>query len=523
MNSMIFTKTPLKKKKPVIHGTNNMGKYYNNEKVAIKNYINTSIAERIDKNMSNLLVPTNLSDKNLVKFINPILNVEDANFINTDFNSSMVDNISVNDILALTNPTVTNPIQMNLTNKNIDDTIEDNKLDVQMNIETDKNLNTFVNNVYTTETLTITRPLPPNVVKMNIEIDKKYFNSFVTSLNIHEHTNNGFHINFDEEQEIFKKINSKKSIIDEILQNLRLTKLTIENVYQEKYGDVNASGIGDFLRGSYFLLQFCEQFGFSYSINMLNHPISQFLQIYQHEESSIYSNISIFRTRNFKPVLLEDGILTNTYNYKINICFLYFLYFHICKIHAKSVINDFKKNDKKIYAYIISYPNTPIREKHKLYMQQLLKPTTEFLSIINNTLDDLGLVQKEFVVIHIRYGDKFLLNNEENVDLEHIKIIDKTIELLDPEQPILLISDNTIIKDLIVKKYPFIKTHFNEITHTGEGVEIDDDKLKNTMLDFYLFSFAEKIFAFSVYCHGTGFSKWIAETYSIPYDCRFLP
>jgi len=397
MNSMIFTKTPLKKKKPVIHGTNNMGKYYNNEKVVIKNF-------------------TDLVDKNLVKF--------------------------------------------------------------------------------------------------------------VTSLNIYQHTNNGFHINFIEEQEIFKKINSKKSIIDEMLQNLRLTKLTIENVYQEKYGDVNASGIGDFLRGSYFLLQFCEQFNFSYNINMLNHPISKFLEIYQDKEeseSSIYSNVSIFRTRNFKPVLLEDGILTNIYNYKINICFLYFLYFHICKIHAKSVVDDNIKNDKKIYAYIISYPNTPIKEKHKLYMQQLLKPTTEFLSIINNTLDDLGLVQKEFVVIHIRYGDKFLLNNEENIDLEHIKIIDKSIELLDPGQPVLLISDNTIIKDLIVKKYPFIKTHFNEITHTGEGVEIDCDKLKNTMLDFYLFSFSEKILAFSVYCHGTGFSKWVAETYSIPYTCRFLP
>jgi len=314
--------------------------------------------------------------------------------------------------------------------------------------------------------------------------------------------------------------------IDDILQNLRLTKLTIENVYQEKYGDVNASGIGDFLRGSYFLLQFCEQFNFSYNINILNHPISQFLEIYQHEKPSVYSNISIFLTRNFNPVLLEDGILSNTYNYKINIYFLYFLYFHICKIDDKSVIinkNGAQQNyDKKIYTYIISYPNTPIKEKHKLYMQQLLKPTTEFLSIINNTLHDLGLVQKEFVVIHIRYGDKFLLKNDENIDLEHIKIIDKSIELLDPAQQVLLISDNTIIKDLIVKKYPFIKSHFNEITHTGEGVEINSDKLKNTMLDFYLFSFAEKIFAFSVYFHGTGFSKWVAETYSIPYVCRFL-
>jgi len=452
MNSLIFTKTPLKKKKPIIHGTNNMGKYYNNEKVVIKNFTSTSVAERIDKNMTNLQAPTNLTDKNLVKFINPILN-----------------------------------------NENFNTAFEENKLDVQMNLET----------------------------------NKKYFNTFATALNIHEIAND-FDTNLAQEQEIFKNINNKKSLIDEILQNLRLSSLTIENVYQEKYGDVNASGIGDFLRGSYFLMQFSEQFNFSYNINMLNHPISQFLEIYQDKDSLIYPHVSVFRTTNFKPLLLEDSILSNIYNYKINICLLYFLYFHIFKIHAKSVIINNKKDDpqlsdKKIYAYIISYPITPIKEKHKQNMQQLLKPTTHFLSIINNTLDELGLVQKEFVVIHIRYGDKFLLKNEENTDLDHIKIIDKSIQLLDPNQQVLLISDNSIIKDIIIQKYPFIKTHFNEITHTGEGVEIDNDKLQNTMLDFYLFSFAEKIFAFSVYCHGTGFSKWAAETYSVPYVCRFLP
>jgi hypothetical protein len=42
------------------------------------------------------------------------------------------------------------------------------------------------------------------------------------------------------------------------------------------------------------------------------------------------------------------------------------------------------------------------------------------------------------------------------------------------------------------------------------------------MIDFNMFSHATSVIAFSVYKHGTGFSKWAAETYSVPYICRFL-
>jgi hypothetical protein len=449
MNSMIFTKTPLKKKKPVIYGTNNKGQYYSDVKVPIKNFITTPIANRIDKNMTNLQVPTNLTDKNLNKFINPVLNNEN--------------------------------LENNITNDS------------------------------------------QNIIKMNLETNKKYFNSFATELNTYE-INNITNDNPTQDYEIFFKMffnNKSLTLIEEMLNDLHSYDFTIENVYQEKYGDINASGFGDFLRGSYFLMQFCDQHDFSFNINMLNHPISQFLEIYTNKQSSTYSNVYLFGITNFKAVFLDDNILSNEYNPKINTTFIHFL--NLCAL---------KKNSyKKIHSYIISYPNTPILEKHKLHMQQLLKPTTQFLSIIHNTLDELGLVEKKFIIIHIRYGDRFLLKNIQNIDSEHLKIIYNLIDSLfldsnfdlDSSQQVLLISDNINIKDIIVKKYPFIKTHLKQITHTGEGSKIDNEKLKNTMLDFYLFSFASKIFAFSVYDHGTGFSKWAAETYSIPYVCRFLP
>jgi hypothetical protein len=89
----------------------------------------------------------------------------------------------------------------------------------------------------------------------------------------------------------------------------------------------------------------------------------------------------------------------------------------------------------------------------------------------------------------------------------------------------LLISDNTQIKPRLINQHNQkrnIQTLMNEITHLGEGVKLDNEKVKNTLLDLYLISNANQILSYSVYEHGTGFSKWIAETYNIPYTCKYI-
>jgi hypothetical protein len=54
--------------------------------------------------------------------------------------------------------------------------------------------------------------------------------------------------------------------------------IKIVNVYQEFYNNsVKASGFGDFIRGCYFLLQFCHDYGFQPNI-IITHPVSLFLK-----------------------------------------------------------------------------------------------------------------------------------------------------------------------------------------------------------------------------------------------------
>ena len=72
-----------------------------------------------------------------------------------------------------------------------------------------------------------------------------------------------------------------KQQFDHLLKLLHFKTPVIENVYQERYNyQVNASGLGDFIRGSNFLMEFCDNNNIPYNINLLNHPVSQFLNIY---------------------------------------------------------------------------------------------------------------------------------------------------------------------------------------------------------------------------------------------------
>jgi hypothetical protein len=536
---MHFTRSPLKNKKPLKNGTNKMGQYYSNERVPIKNYSVTPIAARIDKNMTNLNVNDKATNKNLNLFIQPLLNKEpkqpieneaDLNIFNYNY-----DNIHLEPSLAEKNNKFEKDYEeMQLTfdkNLNVDVDVFNYKcssLDMQVG-QTEKielklnkpDLNIF-NHDY--DNIIVNSGLAEKSKKfeedyekikqslnninintnMNLKTDDKNFNSFLSILT---ESNNIFNDIIDEEY-----INKPytKSQIKTILNILQLTNITIENIYQEKYGsNVNATGIGDFIRGSYFLMQFCEESRLLFNINILNHPISQFLEIYQNTQPSHYKNINKFDIVNFNPSILDDNILTNIHDYTINNDFIYFL-------------KDKTVHNKKIYTYIITYPTILISEEHKIYMRHLLKPNKYLSLLIDEQLTKLGLIEKEFSIIHIRYGDNYLIKNETQINVNHLNTIKKTIDYLGSTNKILLISDNMIIKNILTTKFPHIKTHFNKISHTGEGVKLDTNKLKNTMIDFYLFSRAKNIYAFSVYKHGTGFSKWAAETYSVPYICRFL-
>jgi len=295
---------------------------------------------------------------------------------------------------------------------------------------------------------------------------------------------------------------------------------TIYHVYQEKYKfNKNASGFGDFIRGAYFILEFCDLYNLNCKIKIV-HPIKDFLQISNFDkntiDSDILENICFYKNSNFLNWYVNDDNVLTKPNLGIN----YVNYFI-------NYINKIPIYDSAIYTYNIIYsPKKPLN-KHKQIIKNILTPNLEMNEYINEKLLYLSLVKQNYSVIHIRYGDMFLINNKMQLEEKYINQLKKELsEILDKNKSnntkYLLISDNIIIKDIIVKLSSNIYTLFTDISHLGEGVILEKKKVKNTLLDFYLMSNANNIYAFSVYNHGSGFSQWCAETYDIPYVCKIL-
>jgi hypothetical protein len=322
--------------------------------------------------------------------------------------------------------------------------------------------------------------------------------------------NENIHRKEQPEPELGKEEKLRNQEIEIPLTLLQLTKPIIENVYQERYNNnINATGLGDFIRGSYFLLEFCDNHNIPCNINILNHPVSQFFEMYKNKQPLVYNNINKFELTNFNPHISHENIITNISSPSINDDLIKYL-------SKQSVFN------KKLYIYTIAYPASIIPQKHKEYMKRILAPSMRIKSLVDKMVSDLELVSKNFTIIHIRYGDDFLIQHKEKFKKSHLEMIQNTLDKLNLNTKYLLISDNTKLKNYLSLKYPFLKIHLNEITHTGEGIQLETNKLQNTMIDFNLFSRASNVIAFSVYPHGTGFSRWASETYSVPYSCKHL-
>jgi hypothetical protein len=133
------------------------------------------------------------------------------------------------------------------------------------------------------------------------------------------------------------------------------------------------------------------------------------------------------------------------------------------------------------------------------------------------------LVKKQFITIHIRSGDHYLSKSKNSLTEEYREKILMTVnKMTNKGENYLLIADNILVKSLLIHHFPFIKTYFKNITHLGENSKLDNENTKNTLIDFYILSYSKYIYSISSYAHGSGFSRWAAFTYDVPYHCIMI-
>ena len=289
------------------------------------------------------------------------------------------------------------------------------------------------------------------------------------------------------------------------------------HVYQIKYenGKENGSGLGDFLRGCYFILEFCETYNFQFKI-IFNNCISKFLLIKTHDLErfdNVLKGISVCRNNNFREFDVKNNdIIKDQLKDNKNIMADFVDY--VVKLPQYS---------GNVFMYCIAFPINEIPEKNKEHMRKFLEPTNEMQLTINQTLDDLNITSKQYIVIHIRSGDSYLKEENDTFTNGYIRDLITNIKKdINSENNYLLIADSNDVKKIIQKYFPNFKTLMNPITHFGEGVILEEEKVKNTLIDFYLLSQSKSIFSYSAYQHGSGFSYWCAKTFNIPYVCKYV-
>jgi len=289
---------------------------------------------------------------------------------------------------------------------------------------------------------------------------------------------------------------------------------SIAHVYQPRYiNSTRADGIGDYLRGSYFLLEFCKKHNIPL-IMCINHPMNNFLkETYLIADETIL-NKSVYYSCNIDwvTIISDSGEITS--------------------IPDTSQKHNFEKGLLEIpiingtrFFNCNFFPFLPIDSSHKQYVKKVLEPNVNLSRKVDTILKVLNLQPKLFVVIHVRFGDDCLLRNDfSNLSTILFFNLLRKISYIRTPLPILLITDSNKVKKNILFHFKTFKAIFRPIIHLGEGVDCSNrlDEVENTLIDFFLFSQCAKIFCFSTYIHGSGFSKWCAETYDIPYSCKFI-
>lgn len=281
----------------------------------------------------------------------------------------------------------------------------------------------------------------------------------------------------------------------------------IVNVYQMKYKNGIAQGLGDYIRGCFCLLQICAMLGLSFDMDLTNHPMSKYLlkdDSWEKYDIS-YNEVSRYENVNYIPINSKTFIKNS-------------LEFFTEFISNLNSMNGGKNGSGDIfYIFCHSFPIFDIKDTGRKFILSKLLPNELMQNKITETLNTVNLIKKRFAVIHIRSGDKYLLNNGNLNSYVVKKIIGILSKNMKPGTKYLILSDNNQIKLLLKRTFPEVVIRLSKIAHLGESKNPDDESVMETLLDFYLMSNAFQIISFSPYNWGSGFSQWCSVLYNIPY------
>jgi hypothetical protein len=347
----------------------------------------------------------------------------------------------------------------------------------------------------------------------------------------------------------------------------------VVNVYQTSYVNKSPQGFGDYIRGCYCLYQICRILGLEFAMDLGAHPMSKYLLFYIDKEKNKELNKELVVEENGhveennKPVkediqqvkrIFPSWVSLLTTEKRNEVAWIPKTNYIPTGQYEFSQDPDFvnyviklfnQQNEETFFVYCNSLPVFHLVTKYAVdCIRPYIQPSQEVIKYCYRVMKKICLVPKHFGVIHIRTGDH--MNYKGNtISYQYAnKILKILLPLLESKrdslknnngrptkQIFLVISDNNSIKPYFfnyINCVYYIKgiTHLG-ISDNGDGAvsndtlysteeetnRENDQKLLDTLLDFYIMQYANTIISLTPYQWGSGFSEMAATTYGIPY------
>lgn len=246
-------------------------------------------------------------------------------------------------------------------------------------------------------------------------------------------------------------------------------------------------GLGDYLRGSIFLLGYCILNNIEFDMDFCDHPIGQYFRKTNKYNIDKESIISLEK--------LDMNTTDISYEY------------------LEKIILKYDNND--MFFSINSLIKKKLNQQEKDIIKSNIIPNDFLYNKIKEKLIQLNLVSKNYITIHVRLDDYYINNNNLNYGLYDI-VKNELNKINNTSEKKLFLSSAQSLKNQVKNDFSNFIIDNNEIVHIG--LNFDNDNIISSLIDFFLLVNSKKIYQISTYNFGSNFSNMASYLFDIPLE-----
>lgn len=253
---------------------------------------------------------------------------------------------------------------------------------------------------------------------------------------------------------------------------------TVYIVWNDK---VNTQGLGDKIRGTIAIYQYCRLNNIKCVFDASLSGFGQFLK----NSNSNNPNLNIDT---------EIVSVLNTYDDKFAI---------------KKLIDNELKNKDTAYVFCNLFPKTPLSSEDLEFLNYIMEPIDDLKYKVDNIKNGL---MDNYTIQHFRFTDS--KEPDINKMIECYKLLEKTYKETD-----ILMSNSKIFKDYVLARKKDIKTiECENCKELHVGYNNSSDIIEFTLIEYYIITKSKNIHTYSEYEWVSAFVYWPAKFYNIPIE-----